>query len=556
MKLKPRQVALCAGALLFLMAGLWVYLSLSHPQRAVAAYKRKLLAAGEKLTVDELLPERVPFERNSVEVFNQSRMARNLQGSLLDTNAPSAMRMVAPGRALVRWAQADVRDETTNSWAEAEAALARDYPALQLLEGIIERPALDFHLDYRQGFDLLLPHLSALKQTAQRLSYSAAFELHRGDSEAAALKVRTMLAIAKGMADERLVISQLVRIAIAHIALAANWELLQSSRTTDEQLAALQRDWAELEFSPAVENALLMERALAEMTLTRMRNSSAAFKRVANGWGSSTPGSSGNWFEQAAELTVLKTKEAVWQYAWSYPDQLNALEGHEAVIEAIRQFKKGGPFKVALQNQEKRLTELGIVARSSDSDSVLFNFNDMDLRSLFSHSVLSLQSLLHRVLVAEAGRRMTLTAIALERYQLRHGSYPPDLAALGPDFLRAIPRDPVDGENLRYRLNPDGTFLLYSIGEDGEDNGGDASSAKESKAFSWTEGRDLVWPQPATPAEIAAYYQKLIARRGTEASAEAFTKRYGLAATDIANTNSLKDLPAAGQTNAGSPAQR
>jgi len=549
------------------MAGFWAYRAFSHPQRAVEAYKRKLLAAGEKLTVDELLPEGMPFERNGVRLFNQSRMVRSAKGSLFDTNAPSAMRMIAPGRALVRWRQADIRDETTNSWEEAEAALARDYPGLPLLEGIIERPALDFHLDYRQGFDLMLPHLGALKQAAQRLSYSAEFELHRGDTEEAARKVRTMLAIAKGMADERLVISQLVRIAIAHIALAANWELLQSPITTDQQLEGLQRDWAELEFSPAVENALLMERAMAEMTLTRMRNSSAAFKRVANGWGSA-PARSGNWFEQAAEFSVLKTKETVWQYAWSYPDQLKALEGHQAVIEAIRQFRNGSPFKAALQSEEKRLNELGIIARSSDSESMLFNFNDMDLRSLFSHSVLSLQSLLRRVLVVEAAQRITLTAIALKRYQLRHGSYPPDLGALSPDFLPAIPRDPVDGQNLRYRLNSDGTFLLYSIGEDGEDNEGDASSTNENKSFSsqrgrdetksfsWLRGRDLVWPQPATEQEAAAHYQKSSTRRGTGAGGEAFAKRYGLAATDIASTNSLKGLPAAGQTNVGSPAQR
>ena len=552
MKINSRQVALCAGVILLLTAGLWLYRSLSRPQREVAGYKRKLLAAGEKLTVEELLPAGVPFERNSVAIFNQSHLVRNAKGSLLDTNGPSAMQMVAPGKALIRWAQPDVRNETTNTWEETEAVLAQDDQALELLEQIIERPVLDFHLDYRQGFSLMLPHLGALKQATQRLSYGAVLELHRGDSEAAAIKVRTVLAIAKGMADERLVISQLVRMAIAHIALAANWELLQSANATDEQLAALQRDWTGLEFSPAVENALLMERAIAEMTLARMRNSSAAFNQVANGWGSTRNASSaGNWLDQAAELTVLKTKETVWHFAWSYPDQLKALQGHQAVIEAVRQFKNGEPFKVALENEEKRLNELGIIARPNDSD-VLFDFNDMDLRSLFSRSVLSLQSLLRRVLVVEASRRMTLTAIALKRYQLRHGSYPRELAALEPDFLRTIPRDPVDGQRLRYRLNPDGTFLLYSIGEDGDDNGGDASSANENtsfssqrgrdetKLFSWLRGRDLVWPQPATRTELAAHYQKMSARRDPGASAEAFAKRYGLSSTNRPGTNSVK----------------
>jgi hypothetical protein len=274
------------------------------------------------------------------------------------------------------------------------------------------------------------------------------------------------------------------------------------------------------------------------------------FRRVANGW-SGGRGNSGNWFDQAAEAAVLKTKETVWNYAWSYPDQLKALEGHQAAIEAVRKFKTGELFRVVLQNEEKKLKELGIIARPNDSD-MLFNVNDMDLRSLFSHSILSLQSLLRRLLVAEAGRRMAVTAIALKRYHLLHGSYPGELRALVPDLLPGMIADPVDGKNFRYRLNPEGTFLLYSMGEDGEDNGGDASSTNESqsfssrrgrdetRSFSWLRGRDLVWPQPATQTEIAAHYQKMAVRRVPGASAEAFAKRHGLAPTNGAGTNSVR----------------
>jgi len=109
----------------------------------------------------------------------------------------------------------------------------------------------------------------------------------------------------------------------------------------------------------------------------------------------------------------------------------------------------------------------------------------------------------------EAARQLTVTAIALKRFQLRQGNYPQDLNALVPEFLSSVPRDPVDGQPLRYRVNPDGTFLLYSVGEDGQDNGGDPSPAANSKSFvAWLKGRDFVWPQPATPEEIAAYRAK------------------------------------------------
>jgi len=66
---------------------------------------------------------------------------------------------------------------------------------------------------------------------------------------------------------------------------------------------------------------------------------------------------------------------------------------------------------------------------------------------------------------------------------------------------------------LRFRLNPDGTFLLYSVGENGKDDGGNPAleQGAESSSFYWQNPHalDWVWPQPATAEEIRAYYTKL-----------------------------------------------
>jgi hypothetical protein len=92
---------------------------------------------------------------------------------------------------------------------------------------------------------------------------------------------------------------------------------------------------------------------------------------------------------------------------------------------------------------------------------------------------------------------MVRTAVAIKRYELRQGKPPSSLAALVPDFLDEIPLDLMDGQPLRYRLNPDGSFTLYSVGRDGRDDGGNAlpesSSTKSRNDSPWT-GRDWVWP--------------------------------------------------------------
>jgi hypothetical protein len=104
-----------------------------------------------------------------------------------------------------------------------------------------------------------------------------------------------------------------------------------------------------------------------------------------------------------------------------------------------------------------------------------------------------------RAIRAETEREMTLAAIALKRYQLRHGRLPENLAALVPEFLSEVPHDWFNGEVLHYRLQADGTFLLYSVGEDGKDAGGDPRLVDGSRFT-----RDLVWPMPATAKEVRA----------------------------------------------------
>jgi len=75
---------------------------------------------------------------------------------------------------------------------------------------------------------------------------------------------------------------------------------------------------------------------------------------------------------------------------------------------------------------------------------------------------------------------------------------PQNLASLAPEFLAEPPRDFMNGQSLRYRFNGDGSITLYSVGEDGRDDGGNplpAVSDKNPQISSPWAGRDWVWPQ-------------------------------------------------------------
>jgi hypothetical protein len=68
----------------------------------------------------------------------------------------------------------------------------------------------------------------------------------------------------------------------------------------------------------------------------------------------------------------------------------------------------------------------------------------------------------------------TRTILALRAYQLAHGNLPPDLNALVPEFLEAVPVDDFDGQPLRYSAEKK---IVYSVGKNLKDDGGDDQSS-------------------------------------------------------------------------------
>jgi hypothetical protein len=67
--------------------------------------------------------------------------------------------------------------------------------------------------------------------------------------------------------------------------------------------------------------------------------------------------------------------------------------------------------------------------------------------------------------------RAARVVIAAERYRLGKGAFPEQLQELVPGYLAEIPKDPFDGRPMRYKRLTTG-IVAYSIGEDGQDDGG------------------------------------------------------------------------------------
>jgi hypothetical protein len=349
--------------------------------------------------------------------------------------------------------------------------------------------------------------LAPEKRAAQKLSASALDALHRGDTGNAVKDVSTMLALVNGTSHDRVVISELVRIAMAQIAVPVTWEVLQSTNVTEKQLADMQREWARLDFIQGGKNALAMERVTTEATVNEWRRSLSGLQHYLDEMEEFA-----DTQHQDTTLDKLKIRKNVllWRYWWSYPDELRLLKGSQAMLDSYRFVETNYNFLTALNQQEDQLQKLVTI---TNQESVWFSDpKEIDMHAMLSSDVFSLGRVFDKVMRVEAAKQMTVTAIALKRYQLKNGKYPASLDSLVPEFIAAVPVDPVNGGPLHYRLNSDGTFLLYSVGENGVDNGGDPSLEKyvTGPSYYWQNAHalDWVWPQPATAEEIQKYYEE------------------------------------------------
>lgn len=488
------------------------FLGLSvRAKNEVERYKDQLRAAGEKLDIEDLIPKLIPAESNSAAAFSivVERLQRFPHDDLVVTN-PLVLVMVAPGKARLQSKEPYWWDRhSSNSWAEVdEAIMSRD----SILETLCQLPnpaRMDFALDYRLGPELLLSHLAPQKHMAQILSSAAVQSIHSQNNAAAMERLVALLNIIAAVEGEPTMISQLVRYAITSIAIGPTFELIHSDGITDDQLERLQNAWKRLTFIPVLEHVFEMERYSMPRWIADVRTKPERLLKAmdtmgiwsSGGSSTATGGSFWDSCEELADSTRKSFATVVWQSSWSYADERNAIAHAQLGVETSRRIAASRCYLPELDWMQHEMSIRGLTNNPAD-DSWLRSVLDKEIAG-FLEGTLSSLKFFNKALHAEVTREVVLTAIAIKRYQLRNGTLPDSLSDLVPSFLDKPTLDPVDGNPLRYRLNQDGSFVLYSIGNDGVDNGGSLKGL--NRTFWWLSGEDWVWPMPASEAEVEAF---------------------------------------------------
>jgi hypothetical protein len=396
---------------------------------------------------------------------------------------------------------------STNLWPVIHEELAQhrkvlDQACAALLAGPVQfRPEV-------QG-DIRLPYAAAYKSLAQVLSVRAVLAMHEHESNAMFTNLWALSRMVTAWNPEPADICHLVRFACVDIAQQAIWESMQTDCWNETQLAMLQREWESARFFDGL--PATAELSCANMIRLCESARTNSFSEQIGGWGPLFRGCARSPRTGFREL--WSAMQGYRQHA-RYRDR-GSYEDEKALLLYFRD----------RHEERKRATACSTWAEMKElpgATNRAFMFHGatnsritsvMNLKQLALGSQANGRTVMARAAEAEAKRTLILTAIALERFALQHKEYPRSLRQLVPAFLPGVTLDFMDGKALRYWRNNEGRYVLHSVGLDAVDDGGQMISP-EHIGDSWRPQRaavfarggvDIVWPRPATEADVTSF---------------------------------------------------
>ena len=248
--------------------------------------------------------------------------------------------------------------------------------------------------------------------------------------------------LTRSLEREPILVSQLLRIACQVFTVSTLEHLINRTDFTDEQLSELNQAVIDAQAPSALSRALVGDRC---MVLAILKMPPAQMAHALSIMGGRSPKSGADAHLRTSALALHRfaglTDRSTTIYLDLMADYIEAtrlpLDRRRRAIEAI---------------DARRRTASGTDLVLGDLMPPIARVDTINLRGI---------AYLH---AAQA-------ALAIQRYRLAAGKLPDTLADLVPTYLDAVPRDPFDGNDLRY-TELEGGFVVYSIGNDLSDDGG------------------------------------------------------------------------------------
>lgn len=345
------------------------------------------------------------------------------------------------GRAKLPARTVPLDEETKNLIAEF---IAENKQALELLHNAAKIENCRYPIDLSAGFNTQFNHASEMRSLVRLLELEAILHAEKGNGESAIDSIRSCFGIARSLVKEPLSICQLVRGGCQSVAISTIEQVINRIKLTDEQL---------VELIECVQNA------------ERISDMSYAFVG-----------------ERCSGISFFKAPESV------DPDLIGGIPFRPALAlyKAIGMADSDAIIYLDLMDDYIKCAQLPPFERLNAAKAIEAKRKSTSQAHILLHVIVPAFSTITSIDTRNIAQLCTArVALAIERYRLATGKLPNALVDLVPDYLDSVPRDPFDGNDLRYK-KLETCFVVYSIGEDLVDDGGkERPAGKKKKGESW-----------------------------------------------------------------------
>lgn len=321
------------------------------------------------------------------------------------------------------------------------AALDRHAETLGIIRRAADRDVCRFDRDWsRPSIDMLLPEVQQLRTEARLLAAAARRAAAEGRGADALADTIRIHRLARQITSEPILITHLVALAIDALARDTLSRVLPSLEPEDLPLLDDPNLAGLCSPPPPLLKTLLGEETLGLSVFSDLSTGRLGLEQLGEprGWGSL-------WDRGAILLRAIFLPSTMARY--------------RAMMHDVQQFAASHPVP-----RRSDVTRLHDATMKSVQNDLLVGMLQPAFQSVFDAQIR-----------AEAGSRAAAILVAATRQRLAGGSLPEALERLVPARLPAVPTDPfTDDAPLRFKP-VEGGFVVWSIGPDGEDDGGPPS---------------------------------------------------------------------------------
>ena len=426
----------------FVMAKAVSFGTLLFIDNAVAAQAPYLrLEAGQLMQTN--MPPVVPEQQNAAPLYQQAIAALDADPTLKEEHSPLTTAMT------IDVASPGVTD-----------LLARHAATLDLIHRAADRDTCRFQRDWtRPSFDMLLPEMQSLRNTARLLVLETRREAADGNATDALRDVARIQRIGRHAASEPLLISDLVGLAIDTMALETLAKVLPTLRKSD--LAALDSsDIRDLVTTPpAMASHYYGEEAFGLSTFADMSDSRFGVMNALEMFANQP---------QRPFLSRILPLTLLYRVFFLEAD----LAGYRSILHKYQQLAAGWePYPEVKKKTDAMETEL----------------RDRSPGMLTSLIVPALGAVFRSQTRSVANHRAATALVAATKERLKTGAVPETFDELAAQMVPPASRDPFTADQPLVMKQTDDALLVYSIGPDGEDDGGPVAPGADK-----VEGNDDV----------------------------------------------------------------